>query len=436
MSPEIVLGLGGNVDFEVQWDGQLLDALTRDFEIYADECEAKPRIVDNERGMLVAILHAIRYQKGMEVRVADPRALRSFARRFTYTMTLGGTSVRAAVCLDRMGVDSLVHLVSTCEELRSLLPERVSYVSSAREDSLDPHVIIQYPAVPNVHFADGTPVWDSEAGARKGQVREGSARAGTVGTQGKREGRPNRLIFVNDPPNERMSISPDLAGPIAAAKVVVISGLNAMTSEELLARRLDTIERMLAQAPSEQRGMDCMLPPPGFAGRPVIYEEAGFHHEYLRQQVLASARRWATIHSMNEDEAQHYLGRTASMSEAEDLVSLMKSLRVLSGVRNVVVHTADYAAVIGADAEAVAQAAAVGCQMASTRFAYGDDFSAEDFRTMASVPYSPLGLNLAASPVVGKAGVHIAPSHAVKIADPTTIGLGDAFVGGMVLALT
>ena len=125
-----------------------------------------------------------------------------------------------------------------------------------------------------------------------------------------------------------------------------------------------------------------------------------------------------------------------SMTDPEDLVSLMKSLRVLSGVRNVVVHTADYAAVMGEDAQAVATAAAVGCQMASTRFAYGDDFTAEDFRAMARVAYSPVGLYLTASPVVRKAGVHIAPSHAVKIADPTTIGLGDAFVGGMVLALS
>lgn len=418
MGSGVVLGLGGNVDFEVEWDAQMLQALMRDCEISAAECEATPRIVEDERGMLVAILHAIRHQKGMEVRVTDPQALRSFAERFTYTMTLGGTSVRAAICLDRLGVGSLVHLVSTCQELRDLLPDRVRYVSSAREDSLDPHVIIQYPAAPDLHFLDGSPVW------------EGAREAGAG------EGRPNRLIFVNDPANERMAISPDLAEPIASAQVVVISGLNAMTSEELLARRLDVVERMLAQVPSEQQGRDCLLPPPGFAGRPVIYEEAGFHHEHLRQQVLASARRWATIHSMNEDEAQHYLGRRVSMTEPEDLVSLMKSLRVLSGVRNVVVHTADYAAVMGEDAQAVATAAAVGCQMASTRFAYGDDFTAEDFRAMATVPYSPVGLYLTASPVVRKAGVHIAPSHAVKIADPTTIGLGDAFVGGMVLALS
>ncbi|WP_175956579.1 ADP-dependent glucokinase/phosphofructokinase [Schaalia sp. Marseille-Q2122] len=424
MRSGVVLGLGGNVDFEVVWDAESLDALTRGFDIYAGECEATPRIVEDERGMLVALLHAIRHQKGMEVRVVDPQALRSFAERFTYTMTLGGTSVRAAVCLDRLGVGSLVHLVSTCEELRSLLPERVSSVSSAREDSLDPHVIVQYPAAPTLHFADGSPVWEAP---EKGEGGHALA-AG--------EGRPNRVIFVNDPANERMKISPDLGEAISTAKVVVISGLNAMTSEELLARRLDTVERMLAQAPSEQQGRDCMLPPPGFAGRPVIYEEAGFHHEHLRQQVLASARRWATIHSMNEDEAQHYLGRKANMTEAEDLVSLMKSLRVLSGVRNVVVHTADYAAVIGEDAPAVAKAAALGCQMASTRFAHGDGFTAEDFHAMAAVPYSPVGLYLTASPAVRKAGVLIAPSHAVKIADPTTIGLGDAFVGGMVLSLS
>ena len=60
--------------------------------------------------------------------------------------------------------------------VRRLLPAASSYVCSAVEDSTDPHLIVQYPAGPR---------------CPRGRHRD-------------RAPHPNRLIYVNDPPNREL----------------------------------------------------------------------------------------------------------------------------------------------------------------------------------------------------------------------------------------
>ena len=57
--------------------------------------------------------------------------------------------------MDRLGVESMVHLVSISDEVRERLPEGVAWLCSAEGDSLDPHVIVQYPRGAVVRLVDG-----------------------------------------------------------------------------------------------------------------------------------------------------------------------------------------------------------------------------------------------------------------------------------------
>ncbi|MDO4901180.1 ADP-dependent glucokinase/phosphofructokinase [Actinomyces sp.] len=393
MAGRIVLGLGGTVDYELVWDARMFQELVDGHGIcLAEVGEAAPSRVGGERGIVLTVLRYMRRGEGGECYVADKRALLAFADRFAYEVTLGGTCVRAALAMDRIGVASTVHLVSINEHVRRLLPDRVGWVCSAQADSLDPHVIVQYPVGAVVHLTDG------EVTAR----------------------RPNRVIAVNDAPNERLRLSAELPRLLAAAQVVLISGFNTMKSAAELRVRLAEVEAALA----------AVAP-----GAVVVYEDAGFHDGALREVVLETTARLVHLHSLNEDEAQQYLGRTVDLADAGQVTVMMSELHRWLGAPAVMVHTSRYAAVVGERASLLRAAAEAGCLMASTRFLHGDRYGMEEYGAVARAPRDEIGIRLTASPEASRAGVLIAPGFDVRTDSPTTIGLGDAFIGGVVAHL-
>lgn len=389
----IVLGLGGTVDHELRWDAGRVQELAFALSVTIDEIEDDPSSsVDDRRSALIYLLQMMHRGRGGECHVGDPFELAAFDAVFRSTTTLGGTCVRAAIAMDRIGIPSFVHLVSINDDFRRLLPLRVETVSSARSDSLEPHVIIQYPA-------------DARIRVIGGEV------AST---------RPNRVILVNDRPNELMELSPALADAFATASAVLISGFNTMKSVDLLRERIELLLAMLDSVPE-----DC----------PVVYEDAGFHDDRMRAIILESLPRAIHLHSLNEDEASTYLNRPLRLDEAGGVVEAMLALRTRLGAPAVLMHTSRFAAVIGEDADRIVRAAAAGCQMASTRFAFGDDFAAEDFSSTASAPLDEVGLRIRECREIREAGIRIAPSYDLRTENPTTIGLGDSFIGGLMADL-
>lgn len=389
MSGRIVLGLGGTVDHELVWDAAVLQRLVDGHGIALAELEDGPGSeARSGRELVLDVLRSMRRGVGCEVFVRDRADLFAFDACFSYRVTLGGTCVRAALALSRIGVGSTVHLVSMSEEVRRLLPAEVEWVCSADGDSFDPHVIVQYPAGARIRVTDGE----------------------VVAT------RPNRVILVNDPPNERMLLSPRLPQLLGSACAVAASGFNTMKSSALLRSRLAELERALARVP---------------AGVPVVYEDAGFHDESLRTVVLETVRRCFTLHSLNEDEAQRYLGRAVDLADPAQVARMMTDLLALLGAPTVMVHTSRYAAVIGADTERYREAAEAGCLMASTRFLHADGYTRADYESVARAPREEVGTVLAGAAAVRDAGVRIAPGFDVRTDSPTTIGLGDAFIGGV-----
>ncbi len=116
---------------------------------------------------------------GGERFVASPAIVEAFAAHFPRRITLGGTCVRAALAMDRLGLRSTVHLVSIDDHVRRLLPDTVGYLCSAADDSTEPHLIIQFGA------GAGVRVGDTEL----------------------RSPHPNRVILVNDLPNELLALT-------------------------------------------------------------------------------------------------------------------------------------------------------------------------------------------------------------------------------------
>lgn len=393
VSGRIVLGLGGTVDYETHWDAAVVQRLVDGYGITAAELEDPPssRVAD-EREMVLTVLRSMWHAQGCESYVADKAALLAFGDRFDHEVTLGGTCVRAALAMARIGVESTVHLVSINDDVRRLLPPAVEWVCSAEADSLDPHVIVQYPEGAEVRLADAVV----------------------------RADRPNRVILVNDVPNERLRLSGELPRLLASARTVLISGFNTMKSDVELRDRLDEVAAALRHAPQDAT---------------VIYEDAGFHDDAMRDVVLETIPGLVDLHSLNEDEAQRYLGHDVDLDDPRQVSAMMARLREILRAPAVMVHTSRYVAVVGRRAPSLAKAAEAGCLMAATRFVHGDCYGRDEYAAVEGAPRQAVGLRLAAAPQIASAGVVIAPGAEVAAETPTTIGLGDAFIGGVVAHL-
>lgn len=388
----VVLGLGGCVDYELRLSGAALQPLVQRFRITAAEVAA-PRSIESERDLVISILGYLALGAGGEHHVSSLDVLTAFAQRFDTRIALGGTSVRAGLMMSRLGVPAVLHLVCFNEHFRQLLPANVDYLSSGYDDAVFPHLILQYER--------GTTV-------RAGDVRLCAPVS-------------NRLIYVNDPANENLAISDQLGVLLASASLFLVSGFNAIADEAVLSDRLLTVRDHLHR-----------LPP----GALVYYEDAGFHQPGFTRHVHDALLDSVDIYGLNEDEMQAYLGRRVDLGSATDVTDALNALRALIPVPTIVVHTQHWSAAVGADAHRFATALDQGMIAATTRYQHGDGFSDAD---LANTRDTRRGVGAMAFAVeLGQAMsgfVCCRPGFEVYVPKPTTVGLGDTFVGGFLAAL-
>lgn len=386
----VVLGMGGCVDHEIAWDAVVLERVAAELGVTTADLGTTAPVRD-ERDLVVALLTLMAAGSGGERYVADREALRRFAGRFITDVTLGGSSVRAAAVLDRLGVPALLHLVSIDDDVRRLLPASAAYLCSADGDSTDPHAIVQYPAGARVRLADGDVVAP----------------------------RADRVILVNDPPNADLLLHSGLGDAIAAAGMVVVSGLNTMRDLTSVAERSAQLRTALERCP---------------AGATVVYEDAGFHHDEHRAVVRAVLAGAIDVWSMNADEAQHYLGEPLDLLDAEAVIAAVRRLHMMIGVPTLVVHAAPWSIAHGGPDRGAALRS--GVLAATARYAHGDGWTLADRDALAHVPPAPevATATAAIAALLGDDGAVVATPW-TDVANPTTIGLGDTFSGGLVAGL-
>jgi hypothetical protein len=392
MTSHVVLGLGGGVDYELKLSAPIMEQLVREYQIRDAELTTSTTVT-NERELVISILTYLKKGGGGEHFVASSACLSTFAERFPTRTTLGGTSVRAAKEMSRLGVPSTLHLVSINDVVRRLLPADCDYICSDDNDTFYPHLIVQY-----------------DQGVR--------VRAGDIDIDAPF---PNRLIYVNDPANGSMLLSQELGGLLRAARIFLISGFNAIRDGELLDQRLATLRVHMRQLP---------------AGAAVYYEDAGFHEPGFSQRVRDALIDRITVYGLNEDELQSYLGRTVDLLAAAEVAPALESLRALIPVPTLVVHTKYWSAAFGEDAGGYARALDEGIVVASTRYSHGDEYTSQDFELMRHRPRRAEAVGFAAALERRMGGVvRCVPGFRLDLAEPTTVGLGDAFVGGFLAAL-
>jgi ADP-dependent phosphofructokinase/glucokinase len=397
MTHPVVLGLGGTVDFELRWDAAVLERLAAEHGVRADELGGE-RPIETERDLVVSILSFLDRGTGGEQFVASSRLLLDFSARFGYAITLGGTGVRAGLAALLLDVQSTQHLVSIDDNVRRLLPAGIDYICSADTDTLDPHLIIQYPAGARIELADGV-------------VEAAQA---------------NRLIYVNDPPNRELVLSERLPETLERASLFVVSGFNSMQETDLLTARVAQLREDIRSLPG-----DALL----------IFEDAAYHKPSHAQIVLSGLADKFDVYSLNEDELQLRIGRPVSLLDPEDVRSAVTTLRALVPVPVVVLHTRHYALVSAPDPERWLPVLDGGVVMSGSRYQFGDAMTAAHLESLGSDGQrSSAGTAVIAKLTSTRAhadGARIAgvPTFDLDIPSPTTIGLGDSFIGGMVAAL-
>jgi sugar/nucleoside kinase (ribokinase family) len=109
-------------------------------------------------------------------------------------------------------------------------------------------------------------------------------------------------------------------------------------------------------------------------------------------------------------------------------------VRALIPAPTLVLHTKYWALAFGAGA--YAGALDTGTVMAATRYCHGDDFTDEDVERLRARPRRPESVAFAAA-LRSRMGdtVVCVPGFALDVEHPTTVGLGDTFVGGFLTEL-
>jgi ADP-dependent phosphofructokinase/glucokinase len=382
----------GCVDYELQLSATMLEQLVLEYEIRDSELSGSVPVT-NERDLVISMLDFIKRGVGGELFVASSDALSTFAERFPKRIGLGGTAVRAAIAMSKLGVPCTLYLVSVNDYIRHLLPESCDYISGVRDDNIYPHLIVQY-----------------EQGIR--------VRVGDIDLHAPF---PNRLIYVNDPPNEALVLSDELGSLLGDADIFLVSGFNSMRDQDVLDSRLVTLKRHMRRLPSHAL---------------VYYEDAAFHEPAFSTRVRNALLEAIDVYGLNEDEMQAHLGFGVDLLSVTEVEHALRSLQALIPAPTLVVHTRYWSLVFGERAGEYAEALSSGIVMASTHYCYGADFTIEQSEFVRDLPVRPEAVAFA-NALEERMGavVHCVPSLRLDVAQPTTIGLGDSFVGGFLATL-
>ena len=391
MGEKIALGFHTCVDYELDWDLSVIEELIRRFDVRRSEIR-NDIVIDSERALLLVCLAYMMEGTGGEIIPERPEICTDFADHFVYRITIGGTAMRAATAIRKIGYESVIQTSCYNKYIRELVPPGIHYFPSVGLDHTDayPHVILSYQA--NVRI-----------------------RANDIDFTTPRE---NRVMFSRDIDSLNMLISQDFAPMIREARVFLLSCFSEVLDFGIMEKRMEETRRLLQALP--QDALVVMED-----GCYIVKEHRYYAHEKLRGVV--------DILSMNEDELQEYMGRRIDILNPDEVLEAVQYAYEKSGIPTLIVHSAMWALAYGERANTLESVLRGGIALASTRFCHGDEFGISEYEKVKGLPETDTGMEFARQ-IAGKAQLPLCcvPTKDMGfVKNPTVVGLGDYCAGGL-----
>lgn len=391
MGEKIALGFHACVDYELDWDLSVIEGLIRKFHIRRSEIRSDI-VIDSERALLIVCLAYMTEGTGGEIIPESPEICTDFANHFQYRITIGGTAMRAATAIRKIGYESVIQTSCFNNYIKELVMPGIHYFPSVGMDHTDayPHVILSYQANVRICANDMDFVTPRE----------------------------NRVMFSRDADSLKMVISQDFAPMLGSAKVFLLSCFSEVLDFEIMEKRMEEVCELLNTLPENAL---------------VVMEDGCYIVKEHRYYAHSKLRGVVDILSMNEDELQEYMGRRIDILNPDEVLEAVEYAYEKSGIPTVIVHSAMWALAFGRQADILESALRGGVALASTRFCYGDVFGVQEYEKIKELPETDVSAEFCRR-IIGKAKAPICCIPAKNMSfveNPTVVGLGDYFAGGL-----
>jgi len=396
MKERIALGFHTCVDYELEWSTSVVEAQVRALNIHADELKMDMK-VDSERAIWLVSLAHLQAGIGCEIIPDISELCVDFANHFEYEVTLGGTSTRAAIVLDRLGYPSILQTSCYNKHVERLMPASVRVLpgGSADYSRIFPHVVLQC----------------------SGGVR---IQANDIDFVTPRE---NRILISRDVDSLNMPVLVEEYGKmISECEIFLLGSFTQILDSEILKDRMEKTKRLLSHLPGDAI---------------VVMEDGCYIKKEFRHYVHRQLAPQINMLSMNEDELQQYIGTAIDILDPEAVKKAVAYIYNNTGIKKILVHSEAWALVYGEDADSMRTSLDGGVMMSATRFRMGDDFTPEDYAQTKDIPDKADSAVFCErmGEMLGDKICCIPCKDLGYVKNPTVVGLGDAFAGGLLPGL-
>jgi len=396
MKERIALGFHTCVDYELEWSTSVVEAQIRTLNIHADELKMDMD-VNSERAIWLVSLAHLQAGIGCEIIPDISELCVDFANHFEYEVTLGGTPTRAAIVLDRLGYSSMLQTSCYNEYVERLMPASVRVLpgGSADYSGIFPHVVLQC----------------------SGGVR---IQANDIDFVTPRE---NRILISRDIDSLNMPVLAEEYGKmISKCQVFLLGSFTQILDSEILKDRMEKTKRLLSHLPKDAI---------------VVMEDGCYVKKEFRHYIHRQLAPQINVLSMNEDELQQYLGTAIDILDPEAVKKAVEYVYNNTGIKKILVHSEAWALVYGEDADSMRTSLDGGVMMSATRFRMGDDFTPEDYAQTKDIPDKADSAAFCErmGKMLGDKICCIPCKDLSYVKNPTVVGLGDAFAGGLLPGL-
>lgn len=384
----IAMGFSNTVDYELEWDAQHIEMLIKKTGLRAEDIERKQEIT-SLKDLLSSILFHMRGGTGCGLTLRDPAIIEAFLEGTQYRVTLGGTNIRAAEVISKLGGTSLVHLVSINPETISNMPDGTEYIGGEKYRCCFPHIALQYPA--NAHI-----------------------NAGEINIQ---TPRANRVLYSADIACMQMELAPRFFERLQDSTILVISGFDLILDHDILKKRVQEVSGYLNRMPRFH---------------PVVFYEDGCFADAEKWEIIrCGLRNRIDIYSMNEDELQSLYGQQIDLFSPQDVLDALKCATKKFPGSVIVVHTCHYVLCYGDLTDKIVNSMENGMSVASCRYKYGN-VSEILLDGIHQLPFQSEARTFARKIELLDNRIRCLPARQIDDVNVTTVGLGDSFVGGFV----